>query len=112
MLVAAKTDSDEHLIDQEWTHRLEDDSTDLGLLETELLKRLAARWRVDIPPEAWVQNLYQTARYISPPAQRKLCRELEIAKREWIRFTVQAVVMPLIAVLSLVVALIALWTRK
>ena len=74
--------------------------------------RIATRWNVEVPSDGWVENLYETASYISPPAQRKLWREIQSSKREWIRFTVQAVVMPLIAVLSLAVALIALLTRK
>lgn len=112
MMSAAKTDQDEHNIDQEWNHQLEDDITDLGLLETEHIERIATRWNVEIPSDAWIENLYDTASYIGPPAQRKLWREIQTTKREWIRFTVQAVVMPLIAVLSLAVALFALWTRK
>src|SRR5712691_1944683 len=80
----------------------------LGVLRTKPLVTHARKWEVEIPPEAWVHDRSENYRYISPREQVKLRRRIRDARREAVRWWVQVLTPPL----SLIVALLALLTRK
>ena len=90
----------------EWSFESRWPESELGVLESRRLRRLAERWNVDSPT---LEQDDQTGEWYVPDAlRRKMRREIIAARRESIRWWVQVLVMPLMAVLSTTTALIAL----
>lgn len=109
-MAAAKTDQEEHHIDQEWVEAIEQYQVSMGVLKTKRLIKLANRWEVEIPSGAWTNDRYENVRYIAPPHQIKLRRSIRDARREAVKWWVQLLT-PIISVLTgLAGALIGLFT--
>ena len=90
----------------EWSFESRWPESELGVVESRRLRRLAERWNVDSPA---LEQDDQTGDWYVPDAlRRKMRREIIAARRESIRWWVQVLVMPLMAVLSTTTALIAL----
>ena len=107
-MAAAKTEQQEHDVDQEWTYEVEEYLDRLGVLRTKPLVKQATKWEVEIPQTAWSDDRYENSRYISPPEQVKLRRRIRDARRDAVRWWIQVLMPPL----SLIVALVALLTGK
>jgi len=113
---AAEDDQEQHYVDQEWDATREPHETGLGLLDTKKLCRQAEKWGIDIPSDYWITARTEVAgidfeRYIGYAGRTKLRREIRKARREEIRWWIQTVVMPLIALVSVATALTSLFYR-
>ncbi len=83
--------------------------TKLAQFESARLRRLAQRWNVDTPSSEMDD---QTGHwYIQYAERRKLRCDIQLARRESIRWWIQVVVMPLIALVTSAIALISLFFR-
>ena len=89
----------------EWSFESRWPESELGVLETRRLRRRADRWNVDSP--ALEQDDQTGDWYVPDTLRRKMRREIIATRRESIRWWVQVLVMPLMAVLSTTTALIA-----
>jgi hypothetical protein len=112
MLDAAKDAGEESHIVQAWHYETEEWDEELGRLLSKRVEKQARWWGVDIPEDHWTESRYEGYRYIGYGAQTKLRRAIRDARRDSARFWVQVLVMPLIALLSLTIALIALLFRS
>ena len=93
----------------EWSFKVQWPKSELAQLESARLRRLARRWNVDSPSS---EHDCQTGRWYIPDAPRgKLRREIRDAKRQSIKWWIQVVVVPMIALVSSATALIALLLR-
>lgn len=110
-ITAAKTENEERLIDQEWDFLVAEHYEELGYLDTKRLAKGAAKWGVEIPADYWTTGHYSYQRYLTSGAQTKLRRATRAARREEIRWWIQVAVMPLIALISVAVALVSLFWR-
>ena len=108
-LAANTTGNEEQAILTEWEFELRWPRNELAQLESARLRRLAYRWNVDSPSS--VQDDQTGHWYIPDEPRKKLRREIRDARRESIRWWIQVVVMPLIALLSSATALISLFFR-
>ena len=97
---------EQHDIVAEWHFESQWPISELGELETERLRRLAHRWNVDCPPPE--ENRDTGRVYIPDDLRRNLRRDIRDARRESIRWWIQVVVMPLIALLGVTTALLSL----
>ena len=108
LVADAEVDRKREILD-EWSFEAQWPKSELAELESAKLRRLAHRWNVDRPSS---ELDHQTGRRYIPDAQRaKLRRETRDARRESVRWWIQVVVMPLIALVSSATALIALFYR-
>jgi hypothetical protein len=108
---AAEDDEEQHFVNQEWEVTLDPHETALGLLDTKKLLRQAQRWGIDIPDDYWTFGRIEDERYIGYSGRTKLRREISKARREAIRWWIQTVVMPLIALVSVATAWMSLFFR-
>ena len=105
---AARGHEEQHLL-AEWSFEAAWPESELAQIETARLSRQAYRWNIDVP--ASTQD-HQTGHwYIEDAERRKLKRAIRDARREGIRWWVQVLVMPLIALISSITALVSLFYR-
>lgn len=107
-MAATRTEKQEHDVDQEWTNEIEDYQDSLGALKTKRLLKLANKWEVEIPADAWVSNRYENTRYIYAGAQVKLRRSIRDARRESVKWWVLLLTPIVSALTGLAGALIGL----
>jgi hypothetical protein len=108
---------DEQRIAAEWQSESQWPEHGLAELEMRRLRKLAMRWKVDMPPisdpASYVWSDPQTGHsYLQPEAHVKLRRAIRDAKRETIRFSVQVIVMPLIGLIGAAIGLVSVLRRK
>ena len=109
-LAAAETMWDKkQAIEAEWSFEAAWPANELAVLESARLRRLADRWDIDTPSSK--PDRQTGHRYIPDEQRRKMRREIRDARRESTRWWIQVVVVPLIALVSSVTALIALLYR-
>lgn len=106
-LVAKARGDEEQALLAEWSFEVQEPQSRLGQLETDPLRRLAERFLLDCPSSE--QNRDTGLFYIPDALRRKLKREIRDARRERVRWWVQAVVMPLIGLLGVAAALLSVY---
>lgn len=105
---AAKGDEEQNLL-AEWSFEAAWPETELAEIETGKLSSQAYRWNIDVP--ASIEDHRTGYSYIPDAERRKLKRAIRDARRESIRWWVQVLVVPLIALVSSVTALVSLFYR-
>ena len=101
----AKGDHEQAIL-TEWSFEARWPESELAQHESVKLRKLARRWNVDTPSS---EQDHQTGHWYIPDAQRaKLRRDIRDARRESVQWWIQVAVMPLIALVSSVTALISL----
>lgn len=108
LLEDASGDNEQRLL-SEWDYESQWAESELARYESANLRKLADRWSVEAP--ASEQDMRTGEWYIPHAGRLKLRREIRDAKRESIRWWIQVVVTPLIALVSSIVALISLLAR-
>ena len=108
-LATKATGREQEAIMGEWSHEAQWPRSELAQIESARLRRLAHCWNLEVPPNE--QDDQTGRRYITDGPRRKLRREIRDARRESIRWWIQVVVLPLIALLSSIVAVISLFFR-
>ena len=111
LLDAAPNDAEEHHIQQAWNCETDELQEELARLLGRRIEIQARRLGVDIPEECWTESKFERYRYIGYRGQAKLRRAIRDARREAVRWWVQVIVMPLIALFSSFVALVSLLWR-
>ena len=106
-LVAKASGDEEQAVLAKWSFEVQEPKSKLGQLETARLRRLADRFLLDCPSSE--QNRDTGLFYIPDLLRRKLKREIRDARRERVRWWVQAVVMPLIGLLGVTAALLSVY---
>ena len=105
---AANGDAEQALL-AEWSFEAAWPESELAQIESAKLHRQAYRWNIEAPASS--QDTQTGHWYIAHAARTALKREIRDARRESIRWWVQVVVMPLIALVSSVTALISVFYR-
>ena len=90
----------------EWSFEASWPESELAVIESDRLRVQAARWNVPCPTS--VQHHETGVWHIEDSARMKLRREIRDARREGIRWWIQVVVMPLIALACSITALVTL----
>jgi hypothetical protein len=109
-LKAAGADPNDDAHMSELYSELEWPDSELAQIESVRLRRLAERWNIEAPN--YTEDS-RTGHWTIPyKDRRKLKREIRDARREAIRWWIQVAVMPLIALVSSITALTALFYRS
>ena len=102
----AKGDHEQDILSK-WSFEEEWPKSELAEHESAKLCKLARRWNVDTPSS---ESDPRTGRWYIPDAQRvQMRREIRDVRRESVKWWIQVVVMPLIALVSSVTALISMF---
>ena len=102
----AATGYDKQALLAEWSFEASWSESELAAIESERLQGQAARWNIPCP--ALVQHHNTGVWHIEDSARMQLKREIRDARREGIRWWIQVVVVPLIALVSSITALVSL----
>jgi hypothetical protein len=111
LLDAADASQEPH-VHQAWNYETDELQEELARLSGKRLEKQARRWNVDIPEECWTESRFSGYRFIGFGGRAKLGRAIRDARRESVRWWVQVLIMPLIALLSLMITFVTLVSRK
>ena len=99
----AKGDHEQDILSQ-WSFEEQWPKSELAEHESAKLRKLAHRWNVDTPSS---ESDPRTGRWYIPDAQRvQMRREIRDARRESVKWWIQVIVIPLIALISALTTLI------